>query len=193
MATPSDPWTLDRAALASLIARLDAGEAREYEVIRRKLVAFLDLRGAAQPEVAADETLDRVARKLLEGEPVQSLRAYVFGVARRVLMESARREHRDRVTQQTWVLLRREPGADAETESRFACLEKCLGALPPESRALIETYHGGIGSSTAHDRRAALAARLGISAVALRTRAHRLRNQLGACLGRCLGPSPGNR
>ena len=191
MATPSDPWTLNRAALASLIARLDGGDAREYEVIRRKLIAFLDLRGAAHPETAADETVDRVARKLQEGVPIQALRAYVFGVARRVLMESARRTHRDRVTQQTWVLLRREPGADEETERRFACLEKCLGALSPEDRSLVEAYHGA-GASAGHDARAALAARFGISGAALRTRVYRLRNQLGACLAGCLGPSRGD-
>ncbi|MET0553062.1 MAG: hypothetical protein ABW221_08495 [Vicinamibacteria bacterium] len=191
MATPSDPWTLDRAALASLIARLDGGDAREYEVIRRKLIAFLDLRGAARPEVAADETLDRVARKLQEGVPVQSLRAYVFGVARRVLLESERRERRERVGQETWVLLRSEPGTDDVVERRLACLEKCLRALPPEDRALVEAYHG-VGDRAAHDVRAALADRLGISGTALRTRAYRLRNELGACLGRCLGPSSGH-
>jgi len=191
MATPSDPWTLDRAALASLIARLDAGEAREYEVIRRKLVAFLDLRGAAHAEAAADETLDRVARKLQEGEPVQNLRAYVFGVARRVLLECERRERRDRVTQRTWVLLHGSPATDAETERRFACLEKCLGALSAENRALVEAYHGA-GGGAAQDVRAALAARIGISGTALRTRAYRLRNELGACLRGCLGPSPGD-
>lgn len=188
MATPSDPWTLNRSALASLIERLGPGDAREYEVIRRKLVAFLDLRGAARPEVAADETLDRVARKLQEGVAIQSLRAYVFGVARLVLLESERRERRDRVSRETWVLLRSEPAADQETERRFACLERCLKELSPENRALIEAYHG----STSRNDRAALGARLEVSEAALRTRAHRIRNELGACLGRCLARPAGN-
>ena len=116
----------------------------------------------------------------------------MFGVAQRVLLESERRDRRDRVTQQAWVLLHSEPGADAEAERRFACLERCLGGLSPENRALIEAYHGVTGG-TAHDARAELAARLGISPTALRTRAHRLRNQLGECLGRCLGPLPGHK
>jgi DNA-directed RNA polymerase specialized sigma24 family protein len=192
MATPSDRWTLSRAALASLVERLGEGGPGEYEVIRRKLIAFLDLRGAARPEVAADETLDRVARKLQEGESVESLRAYVFGVARRVLMESERRERRERAVQGAWMLLRSAPAATDETERRFACLERCLGALSPENRALIEAYHGAdVGPG--QEGRVALAIRLGLSATALRTRAHRLRNELAGCLGRCLQPSGGHK
>ena len=192
MATPSDPWTLNRSALASLIERLGQGDARAYEVIRRKLVSFLDLRGAARPEVAADETLDRVARKLEEGVPIQSLRAYVFGVARLVLLEGERRERRERIVQETWVLLHHEPDAsDAETQRRLACLEKCVKNLSAENRALIEAYHGSTRGTVRSDREA-LAARFGLSEGALRTRAHRIRNELGACARQCLARTAGN-
>lgn len=191
MATPSDRWTLDRTALASLIARLDGSDAREYEVLRRKLIGFFDLRGIAGPDAAADETLDRVARKLQRGEPVQSLRAYVFGVARKVLLERLRREHRESVVQETWILLHGDPGAPHETERRLACLEKCLDALSPENRALVEAYHG-LGGGADESRRA-LAAKLGVSGTALRTRVHRLRNALGACLRTCLDSSTGDK
>ena len=172
MATPTDRWTLSRSALASLIERLGQGDAREYETIRRKLIAFLDLRGAQWPEASADETLDRVARKIEEGVAIQSPRAYVFGVARRVLQESERRERRERVVQETWTLLRQDVQTDEETQRRFACLETCLGELPAESRALIEAYHGN--KDGPGDGRAALAARLDLSDVALRMRAHRI-------------------
>jgi DNA-directed RNA polymerase specialized sigma24 family protein len=182
MATPSDRWTLNRSALASLIDRLGAGDPLEYEVIRRRLVAFMSWRGAAQPEAAADETLDRVARKLESGVEVASIRGYLFGVARRVLLESERRERRDRVVQEAWVLLHRRPDAGEERERRIACLGRCLAGLSPENRALIQAYHG----SGPGDARAALARRYGLSDGALRIRAHRIRNDLGACLGRCL-------
>ena len=192
MATPSDRWTLNQTALASLIERLGRGDAREYEVLRRKLIAFLDLRGAARPEVAADETLDRVARKLEEGVAIESLRAYVFGVARRVLLESERRERRERIVQEAWVLLHREPDApDAETQRRLACLDTCLRSLSAENRAIIEAYHGSAGGSL-RGGRVALAARLNLSEGALRTRAHRIRNELGACARRCLARTAGN-
>jgi DNA-directed RNA polymerase specialized sigma24 family protein len=192
MATPSDRWTLSQSALASLIERLGQGDAREYEILRRKLVAFLDLRGAARPEVAADETLDRVARKLQEGVAIESLRAYVFGVARRVLLESERRERRERIAQEAWVLLHHEPEApDEETRARLECLEKCLRSLSTENRAIIEAYHGSAGGSL-RGGRVALAARLNLSVGALRTRAHRIRNELGACARRCLARMTGN-
>jgi len=192
MATPSDRWTLNQTALASLIERLGRGDAREYEVLRRKLIAFLDLRGAARPEVAADETLDRVARKLEDGVAIESLRAYVFGVARRVLLESERRERRERIVQEAWVLLHREPDApDAETQRRLACLDKCLRSLAAENRAIIEAYHGSAGGSL-RGGRVDLAARLNLSEGALRTRAHRIRNELGACARRCLARTARN-
>jgi DNA-directed RNA polymerase specialized sigma24 family protein len=188
MATPTDRWTLNRSALESLIERLGQGDAREYETIRRKLIGFLDLRGAARPDALADETLDRVARKLEDGVAIENLRAYVFGVARLVLLESARREQRERMVQETWALLRGDQ-ADEETQRRFACLERCLDELSAENRALIEAYHGdedGAGG------RAALAARLDLPDTALRMRAHRIRNQLGACLARCLSRRSGD-
>ena len=188
MATPEGPWTLNRTALATLIDRLGEGGAQEYEVIRRKLIAFLDLRGAGHPEVAADETLDRVARKLEAGERIENLRGYVFGVARRVLLEGERRERRDRVGRETWALLRSEPGPDAETERRLACLEGCLKALSPKNRALIEAYHG----RTSRVDRVTLGRELDLSDAALRTRAHRIRNELAACLARCLAQKAGN-
>jgi DNA-directed RNA polymerase specialized sigma24 family protein len=188
MATPEGRWTLNPTALASLIERLGAGDPQEYETIRRKLIGFLELRGALRPEVAADETLDRVARKLEAGERIENLRAFVFGVARHVLLEGDRRERRERVSRETWVLLRSDPGADAETERLFACLEHCLKALTPENRALIEGYHG----CTSRADRVALGARLKVSDAALRTRAHRIRNELSACLGTRLSRPVGN-
>src|SRR5262245_24317891 len=67
-----------------------------YETMRRKLTLFFELRASAEPDRLADETIDRVARKLDEGVPVENLRAYFFGVAKRVLLECERRAVRER-------------------------------------------------------------------------------------------------
>lgn len=184
MASPSDRWTISRAALQSLLDRLGqdgADGAAEYERVRRKLIGFLELRGSLAPEATADETLDRVARKLEEGERVESMRAYVFGVARYVLLEEQRRGMREGAARRAWALLEADQ-RDAAAERRLRCLEGCLGRLPAESRDLVERYHGHSGPVD----RVELAHRFGTTPGALRVKMHRLRNQLGACLGRCL-------
>lgn len=179
MATPSDQWTIDREALDRLLARLGPDGAAEYEVLRRRLVGYLGLRGVREPEAAADETLDRVARKLTHGAAIESIRGYVFGVARMVLLETERRDVRERIAGRSWLAVAREEDA-AESERRHRCLEHCLGSLPAESRELVERYHGG-----AEDRQA-LAREADIAPGALRTRMHRLRNALADCLAGCL-------
>src|SRR2546430_9912870 len=49
-------------------------------------------RSCAHPEDLADEVLDRVARRLNEGEQVERPISYTLGVARRVLIETKRKE-----------------------------------------------------------------------------------------------------
>jgi DNA-directed RNA polymerase specialized sigma24 family protein len=58
--------------------------------VRGRLVRFFEWRGAQVPEDLADETLERVARKLAVGTPIDDLRKYIFGVARFVAREALR-------------------------------------------------------------------------------------------------------
>src|SRR5687768_12469945 len=77
-------------ALHGLLARLGGGDdaaAAEFEGIRRRLLDFFDRRGVATADARADETLDRVARKIEAGERVENVRAYCYGVAKKVLLE----------------------------------------------------------------------------------------------------------
>ena len=80
---------------ARLLARLnpDLDEAgQEYQRLRTRLVRFFDWRGATQPDECADETLDRLARKLEEAEvEVLDVQKYVYGIARLVHLEQRRR------------------------------------------------------------------------------------------------------
>ena len=74
-AGPQSQWVLTEEAFARLLARLDpdaekAGE--KYRALHQKLVKFFDWHGARYPEEGADETLNRVARKV-EMEAVVSL------------------------------------------------------------------------------------------------------------------------
>ena len=180
-------WSLSPRALERLLERL--GPDREaaggqYQALRERLEGYFECKGARQPEVAADETLDRVARRLEEGEVIHRVEAYSHGVARLVLFEQLRRQLREQ-----------RASADAACEwldraapdegARTACLMGCLELLPVEERRLIVAYYQGAGRSHLAGRKV-LAERLGITYASLKTRAHRLRMRLEASLRACL-------
>jgi DNA-directed RNA polymerase specialized sigma24 family protein len=185
-------WNLTGHALDRLLRRLSEESdvaVRDYEVVRLKLVGFFERRGFPGPDALADDVIDRVARRLEEGERVEHLKAYFYGVAKRVAMECARRRSGERAA----VERQRPFLADAEApevrESRAACLEHCLQSLNADSRGLITRYYRcGLGE------RERLAESLGVSYSCLKTRAHRIRNVLARCLRECLeGKGPGYR
>jgi DNA-directed RNA polymerase specialized sigma24 family protein len=180
-------WSLTRQALGRLLERLDPdpeAAGRAYEALRMRLLDYFDWKGAHRPEVAADETLDRLARRLEEGEAVERVEAYAHGVARLVLLEHLRLQLRE---QRASAAMAHQPAGapPADEEARIACLTRCLERLPPEDRALIVAYYEGAGRSHLEGRKD-LATRLGIGYATLKTRAHRLRLRLETCLRECL-------
>jgi DNA-directed RNA polymerase specialized sigma24 family protein len=186
--TSTARWSLTEKALERLLERLGSDRdvaAREYHALRARLFDYFDWKGVLRPEVAAEETLDRVARRLDEGEPVERVGPYTFGVARLVLLEQLRTQARD---QQAAAGAAREwaVGPDPNEEARIACLERCLRELPDEDRVMIVAYYAGPGTSHL-DGRKGLAERLDIRYATLKTRAHRVRLRLGTCLRACLG------
>src|SRR6266576_804711 len=83
-------WALTQEAFDRLLASLggnreSAGE--HYLETRGKLVRFFEWRGCPFPEDHADETINRVARRLVEGETIQKPSGYVMGVARFLVLE----------------------------------------------------------------------------------------------------------
>ena len=177
--------------LHGFLARLDPDPGRageRYEGLRRRLVRFFEWRGGREPETLADEVLDRVCRRVAEGEVIRAEdpAQYALGVARNVLRESWKREARhpsgelrepDRIP---------APASDADpgVERRRECLQSCLEALPPETARLVLEYYGQ-GEGSRIGQRKGLAAALGIAAGALRLRLHRVRARLEACVARC--------
>lgn len=181
-------WKLTEHAFDGLLARLDSDRdkaAAEYEKLRRKLVNFFDWRGSVSPDVHADETLDRVARRLEEGEDVEHVPRYVYGVARRVLQEWERRQRQEHAAiPELRARLHQQVGA-ADADRRLACLKRCLERLPEDERALILGYYQKPEGSPLQARKL-YATQLGITYGTLKTRAHRARVRLEACLHDCL-------
>jgi DNA-directed RNA polymerase specialized sigma24 family protein len=179
------PWSLSAKALEGLLERLGPDRETagcEYQALWERLVDYFGWKGAREPEVAADETLDRVARRLEQGEAIHRFGAYTFGVARRVLFEKLRLQSREQRASADAALVS-AGHAPADEEARTACLMRCLERLPVEERSLIVAYYQGGGRSLTS--RKLLAERLGMPYATLKTRAHRLRIRLEACLRSC--------
>jgi DNA-directed RNA polymerase specialized sigma24 family protein len=182
---------LSRESLDLLLAALDpvrerAGE--RYEGIRARLLRFFLSRGAPQPEDLADETIDRVCRRLGEGEVIRApdVARYFLGVARNVAREAWARESRRESGVPLETVLRRAAAAEHRPdEDAMACMESCLEAMPPETRDVLLRYYDAASPEKAQHRRA-LADSLGIQPNALRIRLHRLRGSLQGCVRRCL-------
>jgi DNA-directed RNA polymerase specialized sigma24 family protein len=178
-------------AFAKLLAYLGADRERageKYEDLRRTLIRFFEWRGAPFPEEQADETFNRVARKLDEGVQIKNIGGYCYEVARLVCLESLKGpdSKRSPLEPDHLEVNAADTGDEAvEKELRLACLDDCLRALPAESRELITGYYQDERGSQI-DYRRALAERLGVRRDALANRAQRLRDKLEQCVAGCL-------
>lgn len=192
-------WTLNPRAFQQLLAWLDEGansDGQKYLEMLRRLSAYFDRKNCPTPDELADETLNRVARRLEEEGTIETEAParYCYIVARFVFMEHLRETHRgDALTND---LLRHThaghlfaPEADDERkveERRLNCLEQCLNRLESASREIIARYYVGKARVKIEHRRK-LAEELGITTNALSIRACRIRDRLEACVRECLG------
>lgn len=188
-------WTPSQETFRRFLDWLDEGVdsgGERYLEMRRRLAFYFDRKNCSSPDDLADETLNRVARKIEERGTISGLSPshYCYIVARFVFLESLRgTEHRESSLEDVAASsLTTEPaaaasGASAET-IRLDRLEKCLNKLEGKERDLILEYYQG-EKRTKIERRAQLAARLGLSLNALTIRACRIRNKLEDCVRKC--------
>lgn len=187
----SAPSTGGAEHLGALLDRLDADPGRagdSYNRHRARLIRHFAWQGCTPAEDLADTVLDRVARRLAEGEQVPNIGAYLLGVARLVALEHRRHAtySADRLREYARQI---DSGTDpVDHEARARCLDRCLAALSPDRRALVTAYYSTEGRT--QDERQRLAARVGLHMNALRNRVLRIRQQLETCVGTCLGPTP---
>lgn len=154
-----------------------------YERIRWRLIAVLASRGCRVPEELADETIDRVARRVadIEATYVGDKAIYFLGVMNNVHHEYLKR----RVVFRPMQII----ADDTEKkEQTHLCLESCLARLSSNSRALIEEYYSAEKKAKI-DLHKRLAQQFGITASVLRLRALRIRQKLQTCIEHCLDAS----
>jgi len=178
-------WTLTQDAFEDLLNWLNpererAGE--KYENIRRRLIKIYSCRGCVVAEDLADETINRVAKKVsqLKDTYQDDPALYFYGVARKVYLEYTRKQSFSVPPPATLAA----PAPD-EVEPEYECLEQCIEQLDARNRDLvIDYYQEEKGDKIEH--RKELAQRLGIALNALRIRAYRIRAGLQECVLNCL-------
>ena len=176
-------WSLTQTAFDSLLACLDSDRdiaADRYLRMRRNLVRLFEWRGCSTPEEYADETINRCARKIQEGEQIRDLASYSIGVARMLVREMCRdRFLQARSLDETPELCAR-PEMQSDLEPRVEVLRLSLKELSHDDRFLILNYYKGDKSDKIKNRKM-LSERLGVGASTLRMRALRIRERLQLC------------
>jgi DNA-directed RNA polymerase specialized sigma24 family protein len=185
------PHGLTAEGFEALLAQLDADRERageRYETIRRKLVRLFDWRGCDGSEDLADETINRVSRRMAEGIELRSSDPYGYfcGVAHLVYKEVLRQSARQRRALEGGGWPPPEPTPEAD-DPHLDCLRWCLKGLTEKERDLVLRYHQGENNIR---NRQTLARELEIPLNALRIRVHRVRRKLEACVHECLHPCP---
>jgi DNA-directed RNA polymerase specialized sigma24 family protein len=182
-------WTLTQEAFDKLLIALGGGDresgSEKYLEIRSNLTRFFEWRGCSFPEDHADETINRIAKKVAEGEEILNPSGYAMGVARLLLLEILKSRQREQsalteMGQASEPLVEPDDGEDS-----LDCLRDCLQTLSADNRELILQYYQGEKSEKIQNRKNLLD-RLGISVNTLRMRALRLRDRLQGCVEQCM-------
>lgn len=193
MATPQ--------AFERLLAWLDEGGdsgGEAYLQMRRRLVLYFQRKRCLTPDDLADETLNRVTRRLEEAGAITDVAParYCYIVAKFVLLEHVRdpdvRAVRDRDVRELAGDPAAPPAGAAPREGLLECLDRCLSALRSGDRALILDYYRHEPRAKI-ERRQQLAASLRLTANALAIRASRIRDKLQRCVDACRAAGDGDR
>jgi hypothetical protein len=166
--------------------------------MRRRLVLYFQRKRCLTPDDLADEALNRVTRRLEEAGAITDVppARYCYIVAKFVLLEHLRdpevRGIRDVVYRERALDPVAAPIGPATQERLLACLDRCLGALGSDDRAMILDYYRH-EPRTKIERRRQLAASLRLTANALAIRACRIRDKLQRCVDACRAASEGGQ
>jgi len=190
-------WRLHSSAFRRLLNWLDEdadSEGQKYLEMRERLVGYFDRKNCIAPDELADETFNRVARRLEEERHIESETPakYLYIVARFVFMEYLRCVQKESSIQED---VRRKSldrkaqsfGGDEEKkikEKMLDCLDRCSAKLPSQNQEIILRYYIGKDRVKIENRRA-LAEELGITMNALSIRACRIRDELEICVRDC--------
>ena len=153
---------------------------RRYRRLHQKLTGFFQLRGVADPTVAADEALNRAAIKMAEEVEVSDINGFCLGIARSMLMEGSRQNTRES-TAFLQFLEQHKDATDRQTAS-FNLMKTCFEKLPQADKELLDSYciaPFGLGRPQYLKQ---LAERLNTSLTTLSIHVTKLRRDLDTCV-----------
>lgn len=174
----------------TLLALLDADReaaGAKYEELRQRLTRFFDWRGCETSDELTDICLERVVRKVTDGEVINNVSAYAATIAQFVYKESLR--SKSRLTDSLDAENAPEIAATVtavEEDERMSCLETCLNEFRIDDRKLIVSYYD-TDEKTMIASRKRLADSLAVSMNTLRIKVCRLKTKLEKCTKDCCG------
>jgi len=150
-----------------------------YRRLRLKLVKFFAWRRCDDPETLADETIARLAGRIIAKEEIRSEWAFVYGVATNVFREYFRdKGKQEKLTNAL---------TDLETISHQLdindCQRQCWNQLERKKQELLKKYYD-------EEHRDILAKSLGVTLNALRLQIHRIKSELKDCYEDCRNEKP---
>jgi DNA-directed RNA polymerase specialized sigma24 family protein len=156
-----------------------------YEMLRGRLIFFFLRRMLPLPEDLADEVLNRLARRLEEGEALASIEGYALGIARHLLQEQRAHSDRERTASEEFHrnVSQETLTPDEDEEIRLSHMKRCLERLPHSDREMLSEYYLAEGSEKIPIRKRLAKAR-GITQAALRKRVFVLRGLVQRCMQR---------
>ena len=185
-------WTPTQQSFEKLLAVFDSDSDKAGEIyvnVRLKLLRYFERNGVTEAERYVDVTLDRVMRRLDEGEIIANIMAFIYTVASYVRMEAWNEEKQRRIAESEMMKTAKDVQPQPVPESpRQLCFDRCSAKLPVETQKLLHDYYSEEGSAKIRLRRQ-LAKSLGIGMNALRIRVHRIRAGLETCVKTCVSQS----
>ena len=184
-------FTLTQEDFDALLGWLSANReeaGRQYEKIRDGLVRFFRFRGCADPHALADETINRVARKVSAFDSSENVKiiTYFYGFASNIYLEYLRTKAKEvQLESECFSSSRNFKVSDDSSDTQCDCLENCLAKLPREESNLVIQYYGGDKRAKIELRRN-IADRMNLKMPALHTRVYRIRSVLRECIEECL-------
>ncbi len=163
----------------------------EYENIRAGLVRLFQVKGCADPQDLADETINRVAVKLSRLDLSKNPKPIIIfhGFARNIFRETVSRtvKKEDQLDAETELPSNR--GLFSQTDENESkgreCMKNCLQNLEESDRRLFVRYYCTNASSRAQSRQM-LAEESDIKINVLQTKIYRMKLNLRDCIKNCL-------
>lgn len=175
-----------------LLEYLDSDEsaaAEKYLTLYSKITKIITWKRfpESEAEAIADIVIDRIAKKIRQGEEIQNINAYARTVLNYVLLEQGRKNKEDAVGDdlpEVAVF----PEIENEPDLRVICLRKCMNETVSEDadKRLIIGYYDREAGGKIKESRKILAEELGLTMNNLKVKASRLRNRLEKCINECV-------